>query len=145
MNKWTLSYRSLVQMGVLALTLSQGSWADLSNTANSTYKDALNNSYNAASNTAVVTVVLAPSIALTKTANPASVVSGGTVTFTIAYKNNGGNATNVVITDVIPVGSTLVLGSISAGGTLSGSTITWTIGNVAAGATGSVSFQVTAN
>ena len=137
--------RNRLSVAVLALALSQIAWGDLSNTANVTYKDSLNNSYTGASNSTVVTVVQAPSIALTKTSSPTSVVSGGTVTFTIAYKNNGGAATNVAITDVIPTGSTLVSGSISTGGTLSGSTITWTIGNVAAGASGSVSFQVTAN
>ena len=133
-----------------AVVLGSGaSWANFSNTANSTYKDGSNNSYSATSNTVVVTVASVPSITLTKSASSTNVVQGDTVTFTIRYTNNGGAATNVVITDTIPVGSTLVAGSITqpAGVTssVSGGTITWTVGNVAAGATNTVTFQVTAN
>lgn len=96
--------------------------------------------------TLALTIRAAAAMTLTKSANPASAVSGGTVTFTIQYQNtSSGAASNVVITDVVPTGSTLVSGSISNGGTASGNTITWNLGTVAANASGSVSFQVTAN
>ena len=51
---------------------------------------------------------------------------------------------DVTVKDAVPDGLTLVEGSISAGGSLGadGKTITWNLGNVAAGATMSVSFQV---
>ena len=71
---------------------------------------------------------------------------GDTVTFFVQYQNTGtSNATSVVITDVVPAGSTLVSGTITGGGTISGNTITWTIGTVAAGVTGTVSFQTRVN
>ncbi len=145
MNKRNICRRLLSFVALFLFVFSKSGWADLSNTASTSYKDALNNSYSGTSNTVVVTVAPAPSLTLTKSANPTSVAPGGTVTFTIAYQNNGGAASNVVITDAIPTGSTLVAGSISAGGSVSGTTITWVVGNVAAGASGSVSFQVTAN
>ena len=131
---------------LLCCTLSALVWADITNTASATYKDIAGNPYPAVTSNAVtVTVGQVPAITLTKTASPTTAVSGTTVTFTIAYTNTGGNATNVLITDVIPTGSTLVAGSISSGGTLSGTTISWPIGTVAAGASGTVSFKVTAN
>jgi uncharacterized repeat protein (TIGR01451 family) len=132
-------------VGLGLFSAAPAAWANLSNTASTTYKDALNSSYSANSNSVTVTVITVPSIALTKSASPTSVASGGTVTFTIAYKNNGGAANSVVITDTIPLGSTLVAGSISNSGTVSTNVITWNIGNVAAGASGTVSFKVTAD
>ena len=130
---------------VLFFALPASSWADLSNTASASFKDIANSTYNRTSNTVVVSVFVAPDIALTKSANPLNAKTGDTVTFTVAYVNNGGNANNVAITDAIPAGSTLVPGSISTGGSFASGTITWTIGTVAAGASGSVSFQVTVN
>ncbi len=91
-----------------------------------------------------------PDIALTKSANPATVVSGGITTFSIQYQNTGSaDASGVLVTDTIPTGSTLVAGSITAppGVTfsLNGNTITWSVGTVAAGAVAqSVSFKVIA-
>ena len=96
--------------------------------------------------TLTLTIRTAASITLTKSSSASSAISGSTLTFTIAYQNNGGGAANAfAITDTIPTGSTLVAGSISNGGILSGSTITWTIGNLAAGASGQVTFQVKVN
>ncbi len=145
MDKIKTLYRRTVLIGLLVLVQTPLSWANLSNTASATYKDALSNTYNANSNQVIVTVTTPPTLVITKSANPVSVATGGTVTFTIAYQNSGGNATNVVISDAIPAGSTLVAGSITNAGVLSGNTITWTIGNVNAGVSGSVSFGVTAN
>jgi large repetitive protein len=138
-----------LRVAMVTLLAAQAGWAALVNTANTTYRDSLSNNYSGTSNTVNVTVITAPSIGLVKSANPASVAAGAQVTFTIVYTNSGGAATNVAITDTIPVGSTLVAGSITqpAGVTssVSGGVITWTVGNVAAGATGTVTFKVTAN
>jgi uncharacterized repeat protein (TIGR01451 family) len=211
----------------LSLALPASSWANISNTASVTFKDAANNSYSANSNTVSITTppvitssttatgnvgvafsyqitatnsptgyglggtlpaglsinnttgvisgtpttsgstpvtvsatnaagtgsatltitILGPAnVVLTKTSSAVTAQSGNTITFTIQYQNTGtGNASSVTITDVVPTGSTLVSGSITGGGTSSGSTITWSIGAVAAGGSGSVSFQVTVN
>ncbi len=73
------------------------------------------------------------------------VYGGDVVTYRITVYNNGEEtAKDVTVKDAVPDGLTLVEGSISAGGSLGadGKTITWNLGNVAAGATMSVSFQV---
>ena len=143
MNRTKIQSLLAIAVGIALPALS---WADLTNTASVTYRDASANSYTATSNTVNVTVSVVPVITLTKSANPTSAISGGTVTFTIQYQNTTtGTATNVVITDVIPTGSTLVTGTISNGGTLTGNTITWTVGTVAGNGTGSVSFQARVN
>ncbi len=90
-----------------------------------------------------------PTITLTKSANPSTINAGSITTFSIQYQNTGSaNATNVVVTDVIPTGSTLVANSITkpSGVThlVSGNTITWTVGNLSTSASGTVTFQVTA-
>ena len=85
-----------------------------------------------------------PNITLSKSSNKSIVKAGDIITYTIGYRNTGNaGATTFVINDIIPAQTTLVPGSISAGGTLLGGTIQWNIGAVAAGATGSVNFQVT--
>jgi uncharacterized repeat protein (TIGR01451 family) len=80
-------------------------------------------------------------LTISKTA-PATVASGGSLTYTIDYSNDGtGDALAVVITDTVPAGTTFV--SATDGGTEAGGVVTWNIGTVAAGASGSVSFTVT--
>lgn len=134
-----------VLTAICCLALPGLSWANISNTGSATYKDTTGASYNATTNTVVVTVITPPSMTLTKSASPATAKSGDTVTFTIAYQNVGGSdATNFTITDTIPTGSTFK-GSITGSGTISGGTITWPPISVAAGASGTVSFQVTVN
>lgn len=81
-----------------------------------------------------------PQLTFTKTA-PAA-VSSSTLTYTLTYANSGpGVADNAVITDPVPSGATFV--SATGGGTLSGSVVSWHLGNLAPGASGSVSFDVT--
>src|SRR5690349_5790832 len=95
--------KHVLWMGVAVIALTApNSWADFSNTAHSNYRDSLSNVYISTSNTVQVGVVTPPQIALVKSANPTSVVAGGTVTFMITYTNNGGAASNVSITDAIP-------------------------------------------
>jgi uncharacterized repeat protein (TIGR01451 family) len=80
-----------------------------------------------------------PVITLTK-AGPAT-TSGNQITYTITYANTGnGIANNATITDAIPAGSTFV--SASNGGTFAAGTVTWNVGNIAIGATASVTLIV---
>ena len=86
-------------------------------------------------------------LTLTKSAGGvANAKSGDTVTYTIQYKNDGGGiATNSIITDPVPAGTMLATGPIPNGGTVSAGIISWNLGTIAAGASGSVSFQVKVN
>lgn len=87
-------------------------------------------------------------LTLTKSVNKAAANEGDTLTYTLSYTNTGeGNATNVRLSDPIPANATYVVNSASANGSYDASAnkLTWNIGNVAAGASGSVTFQVTVN
>ncbi len=84
-----------------------------------------------------------PSVTLSMSASKTSVVPGDTVTYTVAYKNSGsGTANSVAITCPVPQYMTYV-----SGGTYNSTnnTVNWSIASVAAGATGSVTFQVKVN
>ncbi len=92
-----------------------------------------------------------PAMTITKTNVPSGLVSPGEVIdYTLTYKNNGtGPADGVVINDTIPTGTTLVAGSITSNPIAFftsevGNDIVWDVGYVAAGASGTLSFQVTA-
>jgi uncharacterized repeat protein (TIGR01451 family)/fimbrial isopeptide formation D2 family protein len=89
-----------------------------------------------ASSTIAVNVPV-PAFTLTKTASAVQVAPGGSITWTISYKNYGtGAASGVTITDVLPGGFTYA--SSSNSGAYSNGQVSWNIGNVAAGASGSV-------
>lgn len=91
-----------------------------------------------------VTALAAPLLTISETTTATTVSPGGTITYTVSYTNSGaGSDTGVVIKSDLPTGTALVAGSVTGGGSLSGSTITWPIGSLAAGGSGSVSFQVT--
>ncbi|MDI9569429.1 MAG: carboxypeptidase regulatory-like domain-containing protein [Pseudomonadota bacterium] len=88
------------------------------------------------------TTVNAPILTIAKKA-PVSVGAGANLTYEISYSNTGGmDSTGVVITDTVPTGTTFV--SATGGGTESGGVVTWTIGNLAKGATATVTFTVKA-
>lgn len=84
---------------------------------------------------------LAPGLTIGKS-GPATVASGGQITYTITYGNTGGaGATGVVIRETLPAGTTFV--SATGGGTESGGIVTWNVGSLGAGVTGqTVSFTV---
>ena len=93
-----------------------------------------------AGQTARTTTVRAPKWTLTKQAAP-SVEAGAELVYTINYRNIGGMAaSNVVIADTLPANTTFV--SASNGGAQNGNAVTWAIGNVAVGASGSVTLTV---
>ena len=91
-----------------------------------------------------VTVSSAPRLTIAKTASRSTASPGDEITYTITYGNAGTDAaTNVVIEDILPANTTFV--SASTPGTESGGIVDWNIGNLAAGATGSVSLKVSVN
>ena len=70
-----------------------------------------------------------------------TVVVASDVTYAITITNLGdGNAVNVVLVDNLPAGVTIT--GNPDGGTVSGNTVTWDLGNVAAGASVTVSVTV---
>jgi uncharacterized repeat protein (TIGR01451 family) len=78
---------------------------------------------------------------------PATVVSGGQITYTIAVTNNGPNAaTNVVVTDVLPAGVSFVSATPTQGScSLLAATVTCNLGTLANIATATISLVVNVN
>lgn len=99
------------------------------------------------------TTINAPVLTFTKLNSPTGQVdTGSTIHYSLVYTNTGAApATGVVITDNVPGTTTVVVSSITGGGTASsggsspGGTITWNIGTIAAGASGTVGFDVVVN
>ncbi len=82
---------------------------------------------------AVTTLVVAPSLSISKVDQPDPLAPGGVLTYTLTIINNGGAiANNVVITDVVPADTSFV--SASDGGTESGGIVTWNVPNLSSGA-----------
>lgn len=80
-----------------------------------------------------------PVIAITAAA-PATTTSAA-VTFTLSYSNTGpGPGLAIQLADTLPANSTYV--SATGGGTFSGGTVSWNLGDLASGASGSVSVTV---
>ena len=137
-NVWTLDNLPANGNSSLMVTFNILNYGNSINVANaSIFSDKYNKSANA---TFKVTHV---ELGIVKTANPVEVYVGQEITFTIEYINNGdGTAHNVTVTDEI---DTDVFKIISYGdGTLDGNVITWKVGDLAPGATGSVSVVVQA-
>ena len=92
------------------------------------------------------TVTLTPTVSdlsLTKTVNKTTPNVGEDVTFTVTVKNDGPNAaTGVAVTDLLPSGLTFQTYA-SAVGTYNSTTGVWTIGNLAVGATATISIAAT--
>ncbi|MFT3736856.1 MAG: hypothetical protein QM776_17900 [Rhodocyclaceae bacterium] len=156
---------SFVAVGLVPPLTSAGSTNTLTVTATSVYTPA-----QSASNTDTTTVSGNAIINVTKAIDVATGLAGsGPRTFTLTYTNSGtGNATAVTITDVIPSGMTYVAGS--ARWSVTGSTaltdadasdnqsgivydynvtsatrVTAVIASVAAGASGTLTFQANIN
>jgi uncharacterized repeat protein (TIGR01451 family) len=84
-------------------------------------------------------------LALTKVASPTSVNSGDTVTYAITITNSGpGDATGVEVTDQLPTGVTYSTHNASQGTFTSGTGI-WTVGDLANGASATLTIDVTAD
>lgn len=104
------------------------------------------------------TTVAGPALVLSKNADKANAKPGEAIVYTITYQNSGSTSVqSVVITDAVPSGTTYVTNSVTLNGsqktdasdsdgvTVSAGTITVNVGNVAAGASGTISFRVTVN
>lgn len=117
----------------------------------------LSNDPNPANNTATDTntVVLAPALEVVKSVedlNGGFVVAGDTLRYTIVVSNAAGSpareaAVNVTLADVIPANTTYVVSSVSSTqGTITGSQgagVGGNLGTLAAGASATVTFEVT--
>ncbi|WP_187276457.1 DUF11 domain-containing protein [Parahaliea maris] len=91
----------------------------------------------------ILPVQSAPVLTLSKVA-PNSVEAGATLSYSLQYANTG-NTTALAVTleDVLPSGTSFV--SASNGGTESGGTVRWILGDIAPGASGSVTLQAQAD
>lgn len=79
---------------------------------------------------------------VTKTVSPASVSSGDSVTYTITVTNNGSDdATGVEVTDQLPAGVTYSSDTPSQGSYNNGTGV-WTVGNLANGASATLTIEV---
>ena len=98
-------------------------------------------------NSNVVTVGVTcpnPDVKVTKSASTAQVNSGGSVTYTLVASNVGGSgtATNVTITDTIPAGLTIT--GTTGSCNVNGQTVTCHLGDLAPGASATVTITVKA-
>ncbi len=147
---WTIGTLAASGTATLTVTLTVGASASdtlvISNTAalatvNEVEVDALTGNDTATETTNVDRIV---DIAVTKTENVSSVIAGisiGNLVYTVTATNNGpSNATGVTLSDTdilaanLPAGVTLVSAVGSGSSTFNSTTGVWTIGNLASGA-----------
>src|SRR5918995_1118717 len=83
-------------------------------------------------------------LVLTKSDSPDPVTQGSNLTYTIQVQNNAAPATNVVVTDTLPSQVDFVSATPSQGTPCdrTGSTVTCNLGNMAAGATATVTIVI---
>jgi uncharacterized repeat protein (TIGR01451 family) len=94
-------------------------------------------------NSAVKKTWTSPAFTITKT-GPAAVVILSNVDYVISVANIGdGTATSVVVTDTIPAGMSYI--SSTPVGSVSGNVVTWSLGDMAPGATATISLTLKAN
>jgi len=83
-------------------------------------------------------------LAITKTGSPSTVTLPGNITWTMVVTNNGPDAdTGVTITDPMPAGNTFVSASSTQGTCTGGAILNCDIGNMAAGATVTITLVTT--
>jgi uncharacterized repeat protein (TIGR01451 family) len=103
---------------------------------------------NPSNNTASVgtTVIEVADLSVTKADAPDPVAPGGNVTYTVVVTNQGTlNATGVFLTDSLPAGATFVSATSSQGVCVqAGGTVNCSLGNLASGASATVTITVTA-
>jgi gliding motility-associated-like protein len=124
-------------LSIVATVNASGSYA---NTATITGNDP---DINLLNNTDTVTPVVQTNLTVTKAANVTVPNVGDNITFTITASNAGpSNATGVTVSDALPSGYTFVSATPSTGTWLAPN---WTIGNLANGATATLSVIATVN
>ena len=90
-----------------------------------------------------VVVVTDADLAITKTASPSPAAVGGTLTYTLTVTNDGPDVSpNTVVTDTLPAGVALVSVQPSQGTCTGSATVTCTLGDLAAGASATVTIVV---
>ncbi len=90
-----------------------------------------------------VTLVVAPVIALTKSASPSSPAANSVLTYTLRYTNSGSTyASNVVVTDAVPL-STTYLSCAPSGCSQFAGIVRWNIAAVGPGGTPTATGQLT--
>ena len=82
-------------------------------------------------------------LALVKTAAPNPVKAGQQLTYTLTATDNGpSNATGVTIVDTLPAGTSYISASGQSSATIAGQTLTLNVGNLAAGASSTITVVV---
>src|SRR6185295_10782665 len=98
----------------------------------------------ATSNPALLTVTTKADLAVSMTATPGPVASGGTITYTATITNSGpASAANVVLTQTLPVGATVKSAIPSQGTCGATANVTCQLGTLAAGASATVTVMIT--
>ena len=83
-----------------------------------------------------------PGLTLQQATDRATYAPGDTITYTLTYASVQAQAANLTLSDTLPANVSLVAGS-AGSAVLNAGTLTWSLGALAAGASGSLSFQVT--
>ena len=124
--------------------ISAAQTTSITNTATVTASELDTDTTNNSSSTATA-VNTETDLSIVKTDGPDPVASGGTLTYTLVVTNTGpSNATGVTVTDVLPVGVTFVSANSTQGtATNASGTITGAIGNLASGASATVTITAT--
>ncbi|QDS94853.1 Serine-aspartate repeat-containing protein F precursor [Roseimaritima multifibrata] len=98
------------------------------------------------SDTATVPIAIVTDLRLEKSASLATVASGGALTYTLTVTNDGpSDATGVVVTDTLPGDVTFNAGSVNGNAALvseAGGVVTATVGNIASGASQTITIVV---
>ena len=100
---------------------------------------------NLSNNTSTVTTQVSQSVdlALVKSAAPNPVKAGQQLTYTLTATNNGpSNATGVTIVDTLPAGTSYQSASGQSSASIAGQTLTLNVGNLAAGASSTITVVV---
>lgn len=128
----------------LVVNVNQSATGTLTNTATVTATTADPNSANNTSQTVTAVSLQPADLSLVKTANATSYVAGSLAVFTLTATNNSApTAYSVVITDPLPAGSSLASYTASQGTCTGTTTVTCNLGNLAGGATATVTLRVT--
>lgn len=142
---WNVGYLAPGASATLTITVSGNTAAIISNTA--TITGLLNDTFpaNNSASISVTTTGVGTDLSITKTANNGGLVSlDGQVTFTLTASNQGTIAdTNVYVVDKLPNGYTSISG-IPSIGTYNTTYGLWTIGNLAVGASATLTITATA-
>ncbi|MBW7848824.1 MAG: DUF11 domain-containing protein, partial [Bacteroidales bacterium] len=139
---WTIGNLANGATATLTIKATVNASGSYTNTATITGNESDPNSGNNSSSVTPSASAVAD-LSVTKVADNNNPAVGSQVTFTITAKNNGpSNATGVKVSDALPTGYTFVSATPSVG---TWSAPDWTIGNLANGATATLTIKATVN